>query len=299
MAGNIVNRTFPRGKSQSMQILAIFGLIAASIILIGSQLLPIFLQRASKLHAQKVVETEKQLDKMFIEINRQKLLLWYAVTPLIMGIIGFLLLRSLGLALLAGAVSFIFPSLIIGNLKAKRRMRFQSQLSDGIMVLSSSLKGGLSLMQAMEVVVEEMPVPFSQEFGLVLRENKIGVPLEQSLKHLHERMHFEELDLVINSILVSKETGGDLTKVLARLSVTLRDNRKLKENIKTLTLQGRLQGIIMSILPFFFVVWVVSFNRNHFDIMLNSESGRILLIIAACLQLVGIFLIHKFSKIDI
>ncbi|MDD2679224.1 MAG: type II secretion system F family protein [Candidatus Omnitrophica bacterium] len=282
-----------------MQILVILGLIAASIILIGSQLLPIFLQRASNLHTQKVTEAEKQLDKMFIQVNRQKLILWYTVTPLIMGLAGFFFFRNLGLALLTGAVSFIFPSLIIKNLKAKRRALFQNQLADGIMVLSSSLKGGLSLMQAMEVVVEEMPAPFSQEFGLVLRENKIGVPLEESLKHLHERLHFEELDLVINSMLVSKETGGDLTKVLARLSVTLRDNRKLKESIKTLTLQGRLQGIIMSVLPFFFVAWVVSFNRNHFDIMFNSETGRVLLIIAVCLQVVGIFLIHKFSKIDI
>jgi len=282
-----------------MQIWVILGLVAASIVLIISQLLPIFLERASNLHTQKVAEAEKQLDKMFIQVNRQKLFLWYTITPLIMGILGFLFLRSLGLALLAGLVSFIFPSLIIRNLKAKRRARFQSQLSDGIMVLSSSLKGGLSLMQAMEVVVEEMPVPFSQEFGLVLRENKIGVPLEDSLRHLHDRMHFEELDLVINSILVSKETGGDLTKVLARLSVTLRDNRKLKESIKTLTLQGKLQGIIMSVLPFFFVTWVISFNRSHFDIMFSSETGRVLLIIAVCLQVAGIFLIHKFSKIDI
>ena len=282
-----------------MQILVISALIAASIILIGSQLIPIFLQRASNLQTQKVAEAEKQLDKMFFQVDRQKLFLWYTVTPLIMGVLGFLFLRSLGLALLISTISFIFPSLIIRNLKAKRRVNFQNQLSDGIMVLSSSLKGGLSLMQAMEVVVEEMPAPFSQEFGLVLRENKIGVPLEESLRHLHERLHFEELDLVINSILVSKETGGDLTKVLARLSVTLRDNRKLKESIKTLTLQGRLQGIIMSALPFLFVGWVLSFNRNHFDIMLSSEMGRVLLILAAVLQLVGIFLIHKFSKIDI
>ena len=154
-------------------------------------------------------------------------------------------------------------------------------------------------MQAIELVVEEAHPPFSQEFGLVLRENKIGVPLEDSLKHLHERMRLEELDLIINSILVSKETGGDLTKVLARLSVTLRDNRKLKESIKTLTLQGKLQGIIMSFLPFIFVAWVLSFNRNHFDIMLSSETGRVLLITAGVLQVVGMFLIYKFSKIDV
>lgn len=282
-----------------MQLLIILGLIAAAMVLIGSQLLPAFLQRASNLHAEKVVETEKQLDKMFIEVNRQKLVLWYTVTPLVIGIVAFLILRSFGFSILAGLASFVLPSIIIKNLKEQRRSRFQTQLPDGIMVLSSSLKGGLSLMQAIELVVEEVPAPFSQEFGLVLRENKIGVPLEESLKHLHERMHLEELDLIINSILVSKETGGDLTKVLARLSVTLRDNRKLKESIKTLTLQGKLQGIIMSALPFIFIAWVLSFNRGHFDIMLGSESGRVLLITAGGLQIVGMILIHKFSKIDV
>ena len=282
-----------------MQLLVILGLIAAAIILIGSQLLPVFLQRAGNLRAQKVVEAEKQLDKMFINVNRGKLVLWYTITPLIIGILAFLVLRSLGASLLAGLASFIIPSIIIKKLKDQRRLRFQAQLADGIMILSSSLKGGLSLIQAIEVVVEEIPAPFSQEFGLVLRENKIGMPLEDSLKHLHDRMHLEELDLVINSILVSKETGGDLTKVLGRLSVTLRDNRKLKENIKTLTLQGRLQGIIMSALPFLFVGWVLSFNRSHFDIMLSSELGRILIMTAVGLQAVGMFLIHKFSKIDV
>jgi len=282
-----------------MQLLVILGLIAAAIILIGSQLLPIFLQRATNLQTKKVVETEKQLDKIFIEVNRQNLVLWYTITPLVIGLSAFFILRSLGASLLAGLASFILPSIIIKNLREHRRSRFQSQLLDGIMVISSSLKGGLSLMQAIEVVVEEIPAPFSQEFGLVLRENKIGVPLEESLKHLHDRMRLEELDLVINSILVSKETGGDLTKVLARLSVTLRDNRKLKESIKTLTIQGKLQGIIMSFLPFIFVAWVLSFNRSHFDIMLSSETGRTLLITAGGLQLVGMFLIHKFSKIDV
>ena len=282
-----------------MQLLIILGLIAAAIILIGSQLLPIFLQRADNLRTKKVAETEKQLDKIFIAVSRQKLVLWYTVTPLVIGILAFFFLRNLGLSLLAGLVSFIIPSIIIKSLKDQRRSRFQGQLPDGIMVLSSSLKGGLSLIQAIEVVVEEVPAPFSQEFGLVLKENRIGVPLEDSLKHLHDRMHLEELDLVINSILVSKETGGDLTKVLGRLSITLRDNRKLKESIKTLTLQGKLQGIIMSVLPFLFVGWVLSFNRKHFDIMLSSELGRILIMAAVGLQVVGMFLIHKFSKINV
>ena len=98
-------------------------------------------------------------------------------------------------------------------------------------------------------------------------------------------MGIEELNLVVSSILVARETGGDLTKVFSRLVTTIRDNRKLKDNIKTLTLQGRLQAVIMSFLPFLFVAWVLTVDKNHFDIMLQSDIGRFLLILAVILIL--------------
>lgn len=197
---------------------------------------------------------------------------------------------TLGLAL---------PSLVIKRLQQQRKARFQAQLIDGVQLISSSLKGGLSLLQAIEVLVEELPAPISQEFGLVLRENKMGITLDESLKRINERVNIEELGLLVNSILVAKETGGDLTKVLSRLSTTIRDNRKLKESIKTLTLQGRMQGIIMLVLPFFFIAGVLSINRNHFNIMLETEQGRMLLMLAVILQAVGMLLIRKFSTIKI
>ena len=154
-------------------------------------------------------------------------------------------------------------------------------------------------MQGFEVLVEEMPTPMSQEIGLVVRENKMGVPLEESLVRLNKRMDLEELGLVVNALLISRETGGELTKVFSRLSTTIRDNRKLKDSIKTLTLQGRMQGVIMSALPILFVLWVISVDKKHFDIMLQNEIGRGLLILAVILQVIGMFLIRKFSTIKI
>ncbi len=149
------------------------------------------------------------------------------------------------------------------------------------------------------MLVEEMQPPMGQEIGLVIRENKMGVTFEDSLRHLEKKMDMEELSLVVNSILVARETGGDLTKVFSRLTVTIRDNRKLKESIKTLTLQGRIQGIVMSVLPFMFVWWVVNFNHNHFDIMFQNDTGRMLLVVAVVLQLVGMVLIKIFSTIKV
>jgi tight adherence protein B len=223
----------------------------------------------------------------------------YFFLPPIFGVSAYFMFQNVLLVVVAVVLSLFIPSIILKIRDGTRRMQFQNQLLDAVMVLSSSLKGGLSLLQSLEVLIEEMPVPMNQEIGLVVRENKMGVPLEISLQHLTERMNMEELSLVVNSVLVARETGGDLTKVLGRLCTTIRDNRKLKDNIKTLTLQGRLQGIIMAGLPFLFVFWVATFNKHHFDIMLQDEMGRILIFAAVVLQLFGMLLIKKFSTINI
>lgn len=279
--------------------LIILILAFASVYLIAYQIIPLLTDRLHRAQAKKVSQAEKQLEEMFVVVKRERLFLYYTLSPLVLGGSLLFLFNQLSFALIGGVLGFILPAFIIKVMGQKRKNKFQNQLVDGLMVISSSLKGGVSLLQAIEVLVEEMPPPISQEFGLILRENKIGLSLEDSLRRLNERMNLEELGLMINSVLVARETGGDLTKVFSRLSSTIRDNRKLKENIKTLTLQGRLQGIIMSALPFVFVWWVVSFNRQHFDIMLNSEQGRMLLLIAIVLQVLGIYLLRKFSIIRI
>lgn len=279
-------------------LLLIAVLVMSSIALLSMIFIPILAQKLQSWRAKKEKMVEKKLDEMF-SYNRspKEIAMLYYILPPLLGILGLALSGSI-IFLFAGAIiGLAIPNLILKIRDAQRRHKFNNQILDAIMILSSALKGGLSLLQAFEVLAEEMPVPMNQEIGLLLRENKMGIPLEKSLHNLKERMKMEELTLVVNSILVAREAGGDLTKVFTRLSVTIRDNRKLKDSIKTLTLQGRLQGIIMSILPFGFIAWVLVFNRQHFDIMLNTQTGRILLFVAAGLQIVGMFLIHKFSII--
>ena len=283
----------------SVLVFIIIILSFASVYLLAKEIIPLISERLHRVQAKKLSQAEKQLEEMFVQVKREKLFLYYTLSPFILGGIAFVIFNSAVLGLIAGAVGFILPAFIIKIMEQQRKQKFLSQLVDGLMLISSSLKGGLSLLQAIEVLAEEMPAPISQEFGLVLRENKIGVNLEDSLRRMNERMKLEELGLMINSVLVARETGGDLTKVFSRLCITLRDNYKLKENIRTLTLQGRMQGMVMTILPFIFVWWVLTFNREHFDVMLNTEKGRMLLIIAAALQVLGMYLIRKFSMIRV
>jgi tight adherence protein B len=274
-------------------------LILCSVVLISFSLLPIFVQKIQSWQQQKEAVFAKEMDKMFYDKSPKNIVMLYYILPLVFGVGGYILLKSQIFMVIGILIGLAIPNFILKTRYKHRISKFNDQLLDAINMLSSCVKGGLSLLQGLEVLVEEMPVPMSQELGLVVRENKMGIPLEECLSRLNKRMNIDELGLVVNALLVARETGGELPKVFSRLTVTIRDNRKLRESIKTLTLQGRMQGVIMSFLPIAFVVWVLSVNKHHFDIMLNSDLGRMLLIIAVILQAVGMILIKIFSTIKI
>jgi tight adherence protein B len=90
-------------------------------------------------------------------------------------------------ALIGLGLGFAVPAIIVKNMITSRKSKFNSQITDGLMILSSCLKGGLSLLQSIEALVEELPPPLSQEFGLILRENKMGIALEESFENLNRR----------------------------------------------------------------------------------------------------------------
>lgn len=274
-------------------------LILCSVVLISLSLLPIVMRKIQSWQQKKEAVVAKEMDKMFYDKSPKGIVMLYFILPLILGVGGYFLLQSPIFMIFGAFIGAAIPNFILKMRYKMRINKLNDQLLDAVNMLSSCIKGGLSLLQGLEVLVEEMPAPMSQEMGLVVRENKMGIPLEECLERLNKRTNIDEFGLVINAILVARETGGELPKVFSRLTVTIRDNRKLKESIKTLTLQGRMQGAIMSFLPIVFVAYVLSVNKHHFDIMLNSDIGRMLLIIAVILQAAGMVLIRMFSTIKI
>ncbi len=273
-------------------------LFFVSVVLLAYALLPVILNKWEKFQQKRAETAAYQAEEMFLFLNPKNLIWAYISLPIVLGAAGFFIYKAWGV--LAGIVAgALIPTLIINIYNGRRRSKFDDQLLDSLMMLSSSLKGGLSIIQSFEVLSEEMPPPMSQEIALLVREIKVGVSLEEALVHFNKRMPSEELDLVVSAILVGRETGGDLTKVFARLVTTIRDRAALRENVKTLTLQGRLQGIIMSLIPVIFTYVVYKMNPHHFDIMFKDDLGRILLGVAVVLQIVGVILLKIFSKVDI
>ena len=269
------------------------------IVFVVYNLLSLFYKKLEEIQKRKVEYVASRFEEMFIFVKPWVLAFLYIVIPLFFAVVSFIFTKKLIPTILITIFSFILPVFIVKQFESKRRKKFVAQLVDGLMIVNSCLKAGLTLIQSFETLVEETTPPISQEFSLLVREVKMGVPFEEAILHLNKRMPSEEMTLISSAILVARETGGDLTKVFVRLIDTIRDRLRLKEMILTFTLQARAQAFIISLLgPVFFFV-VRRFNPHHFDVMLETEIGRFFIFLAIVFQIVGIILIIAFSRIKL
>jgi len=257
------------------------------------------LKRWNEAQQKKAEQTASQFEEMFIFLKKRVIIFIYIIVPLGLGTFSFIFFDSIWIAIGAGAIGAVLPIALVKFMDARRRSKFMGQMVDSLMIMNSCLKGGLTLVQSFEVLAEETNPPMSQEISLLNREIKMGVTLEEALLRLEKRMPSEEMTLIISAVLVARETGGDLTKVFSRLVETIRDRIKLRELVATLTIQARLQSIIISLIGPVFFVSVRKMRPEHFNIMWENEVGRLLLIAAIFLQVVGIFLIVKLGKVEI
>ncbi|MDP2941488.1 MAG: type II secretion system F family protein [Candidatus Omnitrophota bacterium] len=277
----------------------IFALVFGGVFYLAKLLYPVlevFWERWQKKRIDKITP---KLDRMFIDVPLNKLIILDVLAPLITGGLGWIFFRNLILAAGAAGAGLLVPLFMVKRMEAGRRQKFAGQLVDGLMILSSSLKAGLSLLQAFETLVEEMPAPISQEFSLAIRQMQMGVTLEEALLSLKRRMRLDELDLMVTAMLVARETGGDLTITFSRVINTIQERNKLIGRVKALCIQAKLQGIIMSALPVLFGLFVYKTNPAFFDVFLKDPVGKALLIYAFISEALGIVFIRKFSKVDV
>ena len=257
--------------------------------------IPFVIRTTLEVNKKRARDFAKGMNRTMLQEDIRQVTVLYMVAPFVLGGAGYFLFKVPG-AVGGVVLGFILPKFYAGMLIKRRKKEFDTQLVDALMIMSSSFRGGLSLIQSMEAVVEEMPDPIRQEFSLVLGENKMGVSLDEAMSRLYKRMPSPALQQMISSILLARETGGNLPVIFTRIVSSIRERRKIEENLMVLTLQGKLQAFVMSGLPVAFFFLVKGTNPTFFNIMLTTDIGRILLAVCAGLWLVGTFFILKISS---
>jgi len=203
------------------------------------------------------------------------------------------------LAFLGAVLGWILPIVFISGKKNKRYKAFDSQLGDTIALISNSLKVGHSFLQAVDSVVREMPDPMADEFGRLLNEMRLGVQTEEALHNLMERVVSKDLDLMVTAIMIQRQTGGNLSSILDQITVTIRDRVRIKNEVKTLTAQGRLSGIIVALLPVLLGVAIAIIDIDYVSLLIEEPLGKIMLGGAILSEILGYLIIKKIVDIKL
>ncbi len=282
-----------------MLVLAIF-FVFMMAVLIAYFIVPSGYQYIKAVNQKRAYRFSVRLERVIPRAQAQSVLQLYMLAPIGCGALFYFFFPP-GRTQIAGAVfgaalGFVFPSFYTQFLVGRNKKIFDDQLIDALMIMSSSFRGGLSLIQALEAVAEEMPDPMAQEMSIVLGENKMGVSLDESLERLYNRKPTAALQQMNTAILLARETGGNLPAIFQRIVNVIRQRKRIQGQIDTLTLQGKIQGVVMSILPVAFFLFINASNPEHFKVMYETEIGKIALTAAIVLEIVGAIMIWKISS---
>jgi len=254
-------------------------------------------------------QTSRQLADIFFFIPPRRILelAWAAAITLFVLLFFFTgnfrslagTLRGLFIGGTAAALMLALPRRILLMLKARRLQSFNEQLVDALMTMSNALRSGASILQAFEHIVKAGQNPIAQEFSLFLQQTRVGVKFEEALGNLDKRVNSEDLTLMIGAIEIARQTGGNLTEVFEKISGTIRERLRIQERVRTLTAQGRMQGIVVGVMPIALGIVMFIMDPMMMVSFFTSTTGILVGLVAVALEVVGALLIRKIINIDI
>ncbi len=192
-----------------------------------------------------------------------------------------------------------FPLMYVKRLKKRRIRRFEEQFPEAIDLLGRSIRAGHAFPTGLKVVGEESPDPMAAEFRQIFDEQKFGLPLEDSLLGLADRIDLVDVRIFVTAILIQREVGGNLAEILDKISYTIRERFSLHRQIRVYTAQGRLTGYILAGLPILLGLAITALNPEYMAILFEEPMGKVLIAAAAVLQFLGFLLIRRIIDLEI
>ena len=200
---------------------------------------------------------------------------------------------------LNGLVLFTLPWVWLWNKRRVRLNKFGSQLSDALELVARALRAGHSLAAGMHVVAQEMPTPIADEFNRVFEEQNLGIPIEESMKSMCERVPNLDLRFFVTSVGIQRQTGGDLAEILDKIGYVIRERFRILGQVKALTGEGRLSGVVLISLPFALFAFMLNMKPDYVETLWTTDMGRIMSGVAIALQVLGALWIRKIVNIKV
>lgn len=244
-------------------------------------------------------EADSSLKDMFIFVDPAKMFRMNAVALFVVPTLIWFLTQNLIFVAAAAVVIILIPRFAVGFLKKKRLRQLEIQLPDALLMVAGSMRAGAALTVALESMVSESQPPISQEFELLLREQRVGVDFDTALRNMEARIPLQDFTMVISALRISREVGGNLADILESLADTLRRKHTMEGKIDALTAQGRMQGIVMTCLPIFLIFVLNFMEPEAMAPLFHTFYGWIVLGIVGVMEVIGYVFIRKIVNIDV
>ena len=196
-------------------------------------------------------------------------------------------------------LGFCWPQVMLKSLTARRIGKFENQLPDSLTLIASSLRSGYSFLRAIQVVGQEMPEPIAEEFRRSVAESNLGVPTEQALARMVERVPSYDLDLVVTAVNIQLQVGGNLAQILDTIASTIRERVRNQREIAALTAEGKLSGWVCAGMPPIMGAIMTALNPDYMKPLFSDSYGLMMIGVALGLQLLGGLVIKKMLAIDV
>ncbi len=282
-----------------MMIAAIIVCVVLTLVLFGWVALMFMGHLADKQVEKLKGTTERDLADMFVFVDYRKLAVVYFLGFIAVPALVWLFTDNMVFTLLSLPVPIIAPKLIVNFVRKRRMDKFRNQLPDALAVMASSLRAGASVMTTLENLAKEAHPPLSQEFSLMLRNQRMGMSFEDALGKMEERIPLEEMGLFTAGVRISRETGGNLGEMLDSLAGTITRTIQVEGKIRSLTSMGKIQGLVMTSLPPLMIVVLTQLQPREMAPLFTSMPGYMTLGVIVIMEILGFIGIRKITNIDV
>jgi tight adherence protein B len=199
----------------------------------------------------------------------------------------------------AAVVAYNGPMFWLNRKRKARVAKLNSQLPEALTIISNALKAGFGLLQAMDNASEQLSHPISTELGRTIHEMNIGSSAEEALVALSERSGSYDLDIVVTAILVQRTVGGNLGEILDNVADTMRERIRIRGEIKTLTAQQKLTGLVIGFIPIGVGVLFQIMSPGYIEPLFTTFVGRMMIGVAVVLEVIGVMVIQRILDIEV
>lgn len=243
--------------------------------------------------------TKSSLESMYIFIDTDKIFRLSIVAVILVPLLLWFIFANPVVPIIGAIATYLAPKMIVKNMNKKRIDLFEKQLPDALLMVSGSMRAGASLVVGMESMARESKPPLSQEFSMLLAEQRMGVDFDVALTNMEKRLPVPDFVLLVAAMRITREVGGNFAEILESLSNTLRRKHEMEGKINALTAQGRMQGIFMAALPLFLMAILTFMEPEAMAPLYDTMIGWATLVVIFVMIFIGYMGIRKIVNIDV